>query len=407
MSEEAAQLAVREIRLALQRDLGDQLVAFVLYGSLATHTYRAGDSDINLLVVTGDEVSILEVRRFFRPLWLRFGELLKRVPLFTTTSSLQRHLLFNPLLAEHLIESSDLLFGQIEFSQPSIADILERYARMARQAMYASAILAPALLSEKEMTNIRHELKKLACHLFGPAFVESKEDVKLFARITDQLLDELSECGAVRWFSEQPLEPPPLLNNLQAIYEFDSHLVLIMSEENDGKLRRQITSIDWHEVAARITQQYRNIEVSTPSLLRLIVQYETVADYYLGNFIHAWGADPLADLSVDHLRVYRDLGRIPSTLQLSDLPHAYVSTPESDLAMLVHDFQNKLLNIRLRNELVCRMQGKDILLPTEPLPDRHTSLDIRIKSINDHLGWWANYYADTMRELQTVAAESL
>jgi hypothetical protein len=174
-----------------------------------------------------------------------------------------------------------------------------------------------------------------------------------------------------------------------------------MSEPETQSLSEQILRVNWAEAADRVGDEYRHLEVTTSSQLRLLLTYETSADFYLENLIHVWGSDPIADLRPEKWRVYRHLGRLPSNLQLIDLPHAYITASDADIAMLIHDLQNKLLNIRLRSELLCRLEGTELRTPPDSLPDRQEDQKLGIDAIYSHLEWWAAYYADMQKSFAT------
>ena len=72
--------------------------------------------------------------------------------------------------------------------------------------------------------------------------------------------------------------------------------------------------------------------------------------------------------------------------------------------MLVHDFQNKLLNIQLRQELLCRIMDRKLEFPEQKLPSREAVIEERLQGIMDHLEWWADYYFNKMNESMTQEA---
>ncbi len=401
MSRGAVQNAIDDVCEALTEAFGEKLLSVYLYGSLADGTYQQDMSDINILVILEDEVDLHRFRQALRPVWLRHSWLLRHSPVVANPLLLSRHLFLNPLLAEHLTTHAQLLAGVESLPDGIRLSPIEKEARYTKMALQASACLAPMLLSEKEINEINRNLNSLVRQLNGPLLEKEMSSPEIFAWASERIQSEIDSQAVEQWSNSESIEPPPLIDSLVAIYEFETRLLLVMSVSATLSLSEQILSVNWSEVADRVGEEYRHIEVITPTQLRLMLTYETPADYYLKNLIHAWGSDPIANLGPEKWRIYRDLGRLPSNIQLVDLPHAYITTSDSDIAMLVHDLQNKLLNIRLRNELLCRLEGTELNLPPKSLPDRQTDHQVGIDAIYSHLEWWADYY---FADMQTALA---
>ncbi len=66
------------------------------------------------------------------------------------------------------------------------------------------------------------------------------------------------------------------------------------------------------------------------------------------------------------------------------------------MGKLIHDFQNKLLNIQLEHELLVRFGIVQRFTPPEPLPEREAPNHQRIELIFKHFHWWTNFYTDQM-----------
>ena len=62
-----------------------------------------------------------------------------------------------------------------------------------------------------------------------------------------------------------------------------------------------------------------------------------------------------------------------------------------DAFKLIHDAQNVLLNIQLRNEVLARQRGVSAQSPPEPLPGRETSAHQRIAANFHHFRWWLRH----------------
>lgn len=403
MSRSLAYMTIEAVIGAMRSALGDGLLSVYLYGSLSDGTYQADQSDINLIAIIDGPAGLHLLREEYEhTIWPVRGPILRRVPLLGTLPTLKRHLRLNPILNAHLHRSGQLLSGHpIDFEPVSTASAREELANVAAQATRASASLAPELLPAKEAQENLASLRSLARRLFGWPVDADESPALLAGRVLGFVRKRMEEESLALWPDQVIPNAPPLVGDLRAIYEMDSHLILVMPDLEPVDLARRISSADWSMVAERVADQYRSLRVTTPSQLRLIASYEDSADCLVQSYHHAWGADPLADLEISWSYAFRGLARLPSELLLADLPHAYLTAESSDLFMLVHDFQNKLLNIQLRSELLARALEMTSKVPPDPLPERDALEDVRIDGIMSHLEWWTDYYTGLMRKEAT------
>lgn len=398
MSRGAASKSVSAVRAKLVQGLGDGLRSLYLYGSLSTGIYQAGQSDVNLLAVVQENINLHDLRSLLKPVWQEHAPIIRKAPLISTEKTLNRHLTLNPILAHHLQSSGELLVGQDLLPGPVEIDPLERISRFVRMAIYASLVVAPSLLSEKKANEVTAKLKSLYRQYYARPVDRKVPPLELLANIQQGLLSELDAYPQFFFVGQEVLDAPPLLSDLRAIYEMENRLILIFPDLEPEAMSERIKSVNWPAVADRVADQYRGLQVATAAELRMMPQFNTSATHYLRAYNHAWGLNPLANIHLSPWRVFQDLGRYPSELLLSTLPHAYISTADVDLAMLVHDLQNKLLNIQLRNELLCRIDQVEVSLPPTAIPGRDKPLSIRIDAIISHLDWWAEYYSSAMYE---------
>jgi hypothetical protein len=407
MSRSMANSTIEAVIDELKAGLGDALLSIYLYGSLSDGTYQADQSDVNVVALIKNPAAIHQVRGVLRTsVWPKYGHTLRQTPVVATPQAFARHLHLNPLLNDHFSRSGQLLLGEPTTFDPEV-DLgkCARLANQAAQAMRASAALAPSLLPVKEAQESLASLRSLARRLFGWPVDADESPAVLAGRVLGIIRKKMDEDTLALWPDEVTPNAPPLVSELRAIYEMDSHLILVMPDLEPVELARRIASADWAQVADRITDQYRGLRVTTPSQLLLIIRYEDCAEYLLQSYQHAWGADPIADVDVSSSDAFRGLARLPSELELAVLPHAYFMAEDSDLSMLIHDFQNKLLNIQLRNELLCRRFNMPITLPPKPLPERVSPETVRLDAIFAHLHWWADHYLDLMLAATGQAGE--
>ena len=107
---------------------------------------------------------------------------------------------------------------------------------------------------------------------------------------------------------------------------------------------------------------------------------------------HAWGTDSLPQVPVTTAAICREAARHASQLLTITLPQMYLAADDEEVGKVIHDIQNKLLNVQLQHELLHRLLGWERILPPTPLPDRQTPAAQRIDANFAHLEWWSNTY---------------
>jgi hypothetical protein len=387
---------VEDTANTLEDILGERLISLFLFGSLSEDLYEANISDINLLVVADSTEDINIYRQLLRPVWRTQGEFLRSAPMICTPENLNRHLALNPLFENHLVRNGRLILGEdILWQNVSDAE-QDETAALARDSMTLSTLLTPSLLTEQEKSTASQFLRRVHKHLFGlPLTHDSNETEQLFRVLiyTNSILLDYPEILLPEFVA---MEAPPLVHRLLSVYEADNCLYLVLPNFSSEEFEDVLYSVEWPAIAERIAGHYRQMRLITAGQLRMILSYDMAADYRLTTFNRVWGADVIEQLPIEEWRVFRQLARMPSDLILVNILDDYISTLQSDLAMLVHDYQNQLLNIQLRNELLCRIMGYEIETSPEPLPAREAPIEVRIQGIFNHLEWWASYYANKM-----------
>ncbi len=399
--------AISAVNDALRQEYAGNFVCLYLFGSVVSGDYQFGQSDVNLLAVIEGDVDINRLRYALKPIWLEHGDVLRKVPKIGNTRSIDNYLAINPLLAQHIASQGELLHGQPCFAQPPEIDLPEQLARTISLTVQASAAIAPSLLPKKEASEAFMNLRRLFKQTFQKNVEDASQASLLLSQIKQHIHEELRLVPQQPWEDTPVRDAPPLISDLRGIYEIENRLLLVLPESDAESIAQRILTIDWPAVAGRVADQFRGLRVATARELRLMLQYEDVSDLYLKSYDHAWGLDPLAGIEVETWRIYRDLARLPAELLVSGLPHAYIASEDADIAMLNHDFQNKLLNIQLRNELLGRLNFQPVSLPPAPLPDIDEPVEQRIDAIFNHLDWWTNQYSASMKSAQTPAVDNL
>lgn len=391
--------AIYAVLGALQRALGERLVALYSFGGISACTYCTSHTGINLLVVISDNTLMQDVREALQQVWQLHGEELGQVPLVAKRASIIRHLKLDPLLAHDLTTSGEKIFGETLISKPPLPEPIELLARIAKESLHASAMLAPSMISQQEAAVAINKLRCLSGQYVAEDFSPSDPPAKIFSGVQRYIAYQMRRHNSIVLDTPQQSGEAPVLEVLLAVYSMDNRLILVLPDLPAEEIADRIIAIDWSTVASRIAGEYRGMQLSTPAQLRLILQLEGAADHVIGTIEHAWGVDLLANLETSRWRVLRDLARLPSDILIDTLPRSLVVCSDNDLPVLVHDLQNKILNVQLRNELFKRMEYSASNLPPDPLPDRGEPSHVRIEAIANHLDWWADYY---LREMEAA-----
>ncbi len=394
--------AIYAVLGALQRALGDRLTALYSFGGISACTYCTTPSGINLLVVISDNTRMQDVRQALRQVWRLHSAELGQVPLVARRASFLRHIKLDPILAYDLVATGEKLAGESLLTEHPVPDPIELLARLASETMRASAVLAPTMISQQESERAVNSLRCLAKEYLAEDYSPVDVPARIYSGIQRYISYQVGRYDELAWNAIEESGTAPVLEVLLAVYSMENRLVLVLPDLPAEEFADRITSINWRSVANGIAGEYRGLRLTTPAQLRLVLQLEGAADYTLGTFEHAWGIDLLSDLEIDRWRVLRDLARLPSDILIDTLPRSLIVCNDSDLPVLVHDLQNKLLNIQLRTELFSRMEYSVAEMPPEPLPDRSAPNHVRIEAIANQLEWWADYYHQEMESARTL-----
>lgn len=383
----------------LSRELGPDLENAYLYGSMVLRTYEMGESDINLLLITSNNVDVHQLRAVFYPLWQEYGRQLKRAPLVATRSQLARHFLLNPAFAHHLIEDGQPLINTsgllAELPSPPELAPPDKYAALAHEVMLASTVLASQPWPSDQAAAQRRKLHGLARRIFREPINPQETAVTTFARIQAYLAPKIKALPIEHPWESMRTATSPLLPGLQATYTKDLEKILLVFNQLTPE---QLQAISWDKLAVRLAKDYKGIYVTSSPQLRLIHQYETPLDLVFRRSKRTWGMDPLADIPATNYYKLRQTARIPSHILIDSLPNAYLTQDETEFGKIIHDFQNKMLNVQLETELLSRMNLIGQTRPLMPLPGREAPPQTRIDAIFNLLNWWAEQLTNAMQQ---------
>lgn len=373
--------------------LGSHLKSAYLYGSYAQGFYQPGESDINILVVTDDKADFHAARQAVQTVWNQEGvaAAFQHPPALVRQSAFARHLRLNPALAHHLVHHGQHLAGQPlppPRSAPNPADLL---AQDINQAMLVSSVLADHLL-EPEIAQERWRLlRHLTRRLSGRPIPAQATAIQLLSWVQNHLQKRLASLPLSL---PQPTAPdesaPALLPDLQAIYEVTEEVLLVLPDLAPGRLAQT----NWQAVADLLAGDYNGIRLSTPAQFHLALQYANPLGIRLMRYNLAWGQDGLTAVPITAAAVCQEAARNASHILSILLPQMYLAADDEQVGKVIHDVQNKLLNIQLQHELLHRLLGWERVLPPFPLPDRHAPAPERIDANFAHLEWWSAYYSE-------------
>lgn len=379
----------------LKRNLGGQLEAIYLFGSLAQGHYIPEESDINLFVVVSEGTKMKMVRDSFSTAWHDCGNVLKRAPYVAQKEAFYRHLKLNPLLAQHLVRDSEQLFGSPDFLDDSLAriDPHEAYASLITEAMQVSTLLAPELLKEENIKSTELRMRRLARKLRNEPLPEGETAAQSFARIQHFINPIMARLPATKkWAEVVPRGgATPLLPGLRTTYNETGITILVFSKLTP----QQIIQTDWGKLAKRLPHGTKGLQITTVEQLGLSIMFDRPLDLRFKKLQHAWGPDFLAAFNPTNRHIMRYSARVPSRILIEELPNIYMTQEDSEESLheIIHDFQNKMLNVGLEHELLVRFGLIERFIPPSPVPGRETPPQQRIAALFQHLEWWTDYYA--------------
>lgn len=387
--EEIVQTIVKQ----MSRKLGGQLEAIFLYGSMADGSYKPGQSDINLLAVVADGTSIHALRKLFLPIWNEYKNVLCRAPLVAQEKDFARYLQVAPTFAHHLIHQGEIVFGLPDYLDgwPE-TDPYDASARLAYEAMQISAALTPELLEPEEATKKQAQLYRLARKLHNQPIDKGKTAVELYALVQHYLNQQIANLPDPPIIHEPSTTTTTLLPGLRASYKESDQMVMVFQNLTP----HQIIAIQWPALAKRVANRCTGLRVTTAVQLQLIMELERPLDITLRRYNHEWGDNLLAQINPARKQIFRQAARLPAEIQIDLMPNEYLTQDQSKLHDIIHDYQNKLLNVQLEHELLRRLLQIKKFEPPEPLPDRTAPHALRIDAIFKQLGWWAEFYTNLM-----------
>jgi hypothetical protein len=384
----------------LVAEMGSRLTAVYLFGSYTQPYFQPGESDVNLLFVLADDADVQTLRETFLPLWSQHSGWLRRGPWAASAGALERFRHLNPGFAHHLARDGRLLHASPAFEPGPlpILDAHETYGRLVTQALSAANALLPELL-EPDTAALRHAaLRRLARQLWRKPIPQDETAVYTYARVQHVLGPKIAQLPAAHAWSNTtiPAVTAPFLPGLQALYQQGPNIVMVLANLGPQHVR----DTNWRQLSDRLADECQGLVVTTAVQLSLSLVYDNPVGLVLKNYQHSWGMNPLADLTTSRRQIMRQAATLPASIEITELSSAYLTQDDSYLHTIIHDYQNRLLNVQLEHELLRRFDYTPQFIPPTPLPHRDAPPHQRIAAIRQHLAWWSDFYLDQMNRAE-------
>ncbi|MGH2537121.1 MAG: hypothetical protein ACRDHL_06985 [Candidatus Promineifilaceae bacterium] len=296
------------------------------------------------------------------------------------------YVFLDPLLPDLLGEAACGYLAAGPAARPDGRDWL---AEVAYSLWQSSAFLCRQRPPDGSSWRASGTLGLLATHLLPAAARDGQQDGALIGLLHSWLAARTADLPDLAWTNSDLSGAPALLPELQAIYELDNDVTLVLPDLPPEKAFPFFGRVEWPAIGESLSDAYERVLLATPAQFQLLAEFARPLDLHLKRFQHVWGLNPLLGLEPAPWRLARDLALSAYMLGLHELPLAYLACAEPELPNLVHHFSNRLLNIQLRSELYARSRGQTPEGPAQPLPGRHASYDTRIGALLDHLHFWA------------------
>ncbi len=208
--------------------------------------------------------------------------------------------------------------------------------------------------------------------------------VEIYGRLLDSVSDQDSPTQT------NPTSPPHKFPAPVAIYHNLNRIILVTNEPRETLL---MWGAETNNSDIKKLRQ-DGVVVCTPEQLNAVATQFGSLDVKLRRYRHMWG-DQLLDSSIFAAKDYsRNAAEYSSSWELECIGRQMFTTPPdpNQDRLLIHDFQNRLLNIRLQNQILSDLKIIPKSSPEFDLPDKALPIHERLNTISALFDWWANNY---------------
>ena len=150
---------------------------------------------------------------------------------------------------------------------------------------------------------------------------------------------------------------------------------------------------------------FSTVQVVYPNQLIQSIKANDMLGYRLLSYEHIWGQDILESITLDLETLILNAAQTVSNLSvwhlggsLCDFSKAHLSPQEFE-GKLVHDLQNRILNVQLQNELLSRFKLTPKGNPDVVIPGREAPTIERLQAICETFSWWSSFYLSLIDEM--------
>ena len=218
-------------------------------------------------------------------------------------------------------------------------------------------------------------------------------------------IQHLSELISENWFDERSHSFDP--NNIPdldkipidfpkpvAIYLKLDQLILVTHD-----VQNTLTQVNPANLKPIMdSRSATGIQVCTPKQFQRAVQVQDLMAARLASYQLLWGRELLRELNFDQQRLIRNAAASATYWQVTALGQRMftgVQSNEND-QKLIHDMQNRLLNLRLQHDILGRLGLMPPGEPPIPMPGRTAPTIDRIRAIVAHFDWWSEFYLNQL-----------
>ncbi|MEM9775234.1 MAG: hypothetical protein AAF902_11690 [Chloroflexota bacterium] len=153
-------------------------------------------------------------------------------------------------------------------------------------------------------------------------------------------------------------------------------------------------------------QSISALQVATPKQLVEAVKISDMAGFRLMSYELVWGQDILESVTMDLEILVLNCAQAVTNLSIWQVGAARLDYKAKGFYLdeydskLVHDFQNRILNTQLQNELLARFKLTPKGNPDIVIPGREAPAAERLKAICDTFSWWSGFYLSLLDDMQ-------
>ena len=208
--------------------------------------------------------------------------------------------------------------------------------------------------------------------------------------LINQMIDELQfDDDGID--SADPQSAPFAFAEPVSIYLKLDQLILVSQNPAEAYFTLDILAVDrWMDDNSATAIQF-----CTPNQLIQAITSEDLVTARLLGYQHIWGASLLENLKYEQEKVLTRAACVPSFWQFYGISKLLFSPISEEFdRKIIHDLQNRLLNIRLQNELFGHFQIAPKGIPSISIPDRSAPTALRLKALENLFEWWTDFYLE-------------